>query len=193
MSPFSCVFSSNTDKTRYGETSTERLFSDNVLHITQHGKTHTLFTDANGIYSFFLRKSCRARKLFNVIIIVDPLYSVPNWELFLFVFHMRIIPRWVENYQVVRIWLPVSVVARSKAARLLRLWVRIPQGAWMSVCCECCVLSGRGLCDELITHPEESYRLWCVVVCDLESSRMRRPRPAFGRTPQEKKERNLVG
>jgi len=33
-------------------------------------------------------------------------------------------------------------------------------------------LSGRGLCDELITRPEESYRLWCVVVCDLETSRM---------------------
>ena len=44
-----------------------------------------------------------------------------------------------------------------------------PTGAWMSVCCECCVLSGRGLCDELITGPEESYRLWCVVVCDLET------------------------
>jgi hypothetical protein len=27
------------------------------------------------------------------------------------------------------------------------------------VCCECCVLSGRGLCDELITRPEESYRV----------------------------------
>jgi len=38
----------------------------------------------------------------------------------------------------------------------------------MSVCCKCCVLSGRGLCDELITRPEESYRLWCVDVCDLE-------------------------
>jgi len=32
------------------------------------------------------------------------------------------------------------------------------------------VLSGRGLCDELITRPEESYRLRCVVVCDLETS-----------------------
>ena len=38
------------------------------------------------------------------------------------------------------------------------------------VCRECFVLSGRGLCDELITRPEESYRLWCVVVCDLETS-----------------------
>jgi hypothetical protein len=35
----------------------------------------------------------------------------------------------------------------------------------MSVCCECCVLSGRGICDELITRPEEYYGLWCVVVC----------------------------
>jgi hypothetical protein len=40
----------------------------------------------------------------------------------------------------------------------------------MFVCCECCVLSGRGLCDELITLPEEYYRLWCIVVCDLETS-----------------------
>jgi len=36
-------------------------------------------------------------------------------------------------------------------------------------------LSGRGLCDELITRPEESYRLCCVVVCDLETSRMCAP------------------
>ena len=52
----------------------------------------------------------------------------------------------------------------------------------VEVCCECCVLSGRGLCDELITRPEESYRLWGVVVCDLETSRMRRPWPALGRS-----------
>ena len=34
------------------------------------------------------------------------------------------------------------------------------------------MLSGRGLCDEEITRPEESYRLCCIVVCDLEISRM---------------------
>jgi hypothetical protein len=39
----------------------------------------------------------------------------------------------------------------------------------MSVSCECCVLSGRGLCDELITRSEESYRLWGVVVHKLEN------------------------
>jgi len=37
------------------------------------------------------------------------------------------------------------------------------------------VLSGIGLCDELITRPQESYRLCCVVVCDLETSRMGAP------------------
>jgi hypothetical protein len=36
-------------------------------------------------------------------------------------------------------------------------------------------LSGRGLCDELITRPEESYRLRWVVVCDLETSRIVAP------------------
>jgi len=41
----------------------------------------------------------------------------------------------------------------------------------MDVCCECCVLLGRGLCDELITHPEESYHLWCIIVCNIETSR----------------------
>jgi hypothetical protein len=41
----------------------------------------------------------------------------------------------------------------------------------MDICCLLlCVLSGRGLCDELITRPEESYRLWRVVVCDQETS-----------------------
>ena len=47
----------------------------------------------------------------------------------------------------------------SAAIRLLGLWVRMPQGTWMSVSCECCVLSGRRLCVGLITRPEESYRL----------------------------------
>jgi len=38
------------------------------------------------------------------------------------------------------------------------------------ICCECCVLSGRGLCDGLIIRSEESYLMWRVVVCDQETS-----------------------
>jgi len=56
---------------------------------------------------------------------------------------------------------PRGLRRRSAAARLLRLWVRIPPGG-MDVCRECCVLSSIGLCVGLITRPEESYRLWCV-------------------------------
>jgi hypothetical protein len=51
----------------------------------------------------------------------------------------------------------ISAGKLPQAAHLLRSWVRIPPGAWIFVCCECFVLSGRGLCDEPITRPEESY------------------------------------
>ena len=97
-------------------------------------------------------------------------------------FILNLVPRWGCRSQ----W-PPGLRRRSTVARLLRSWVRIPPEAWMSVCCECCVLLGRGLCDEMITRPEESYRLWCVVVCDLETSTMRRPWPALGRSATEKK------
>ena len=48
----------------------------------------------------------------------------------------------------------------------------MPPGAWMSVCCECCVLSVRGIWNGLITRPEESYRLWRVIVCDQENLKL---------------------
>jgi hypothetical protein len=58
----------------------------------------------------------------------------------------------------------------------------------MSVSCECCVLSGSGLCSGLNTHPEESYPVVvvmvvvvvvvvfvcvCVCVCERERDRER--------------------
>ena len=72
----------------------------------------------------------------------------------------------------------------SKAARLLKLLVRIPLRAWIFVCC---VWSGGGLWDELITPAEESYRLCCVVVCDLETSRRRRHMVLLGSQRHRKK------
>jgi hypothetical protein len=67
----------------------------------------------------------------------------------------------------------MPVAERSKA------WVRShspagiagsnpAEGICLSVVSVVC-LSGRGLCDGLITHPKESYRLWCVTVCDLKT------------------------
>ena len=76
--------------------------------------------------------------------------------------------------------MPVPVAARSEAWVVNSSPVEIvgsnPTGD-MDVFCESCVLLGRELCNGLITRPEESYRLWRVVVCDLETSWMRRPWP----------------
>ena len=76
---------------------------------------------------------------------------------------------YIYVYAFCRSQCPRSLRRRSAAPRLLRLCVRIPPGAWMFVCYECCVLSGRGLWDEPITRPEDFYRQWCVVVCDPEN------------------------
>jgi len=81
------------------------------------------------------------------------------------------------------IYRPIPVAAQSKALVYGRSPAEIvgsnPTGG-IDVCCECYVLSGRGLCDGLITRPEDSYRLWRVVVCDQETSRMRRLKAARG-------------
>ena len=99
---------------------------------------------------------------------------------------------WIERYSTLcsdgMIRLNGARMRWSAAARLLRGWVRIPPGAWIFFfCCECCVLSGRGLCDDLITLPEETYRLWCFDVCDLQTSWLRRPRPFVGPQCHRKK------
>ena len=86
----------------------------------------------------------------------------------------------VSTLLLCRSQLPRGLRRRFAAVRLLRLWFGIPSGAWTFVCCECCVSTDGGLCDELITRPEDSYRVWCVVVRDLETSWMRRPCPLGG-------------
>ena len=76
------------------------------------------------------------------------------------------------NKILIHVW-PVPVAARSKAWVCGRSPAEIVSSnttGGQDVFRECCVLSGRGLCDELIIRAEESYRLWCVVVCDLETS-----------------------
>jgi hypothetical protein len=66
---------------------------------------------------------------------------------------------------------PRCLRRRSAVAWLLGSRVRIPLGAWMFVSCLYVVLScvGRGLCDGLITRPEESYRVHnCVWLRNLK-------------------------
>jgi hypothetical protein len=75
--------------------------------------------------------------------------------------------RILNDFAFVLTALPVPVAARSTGYVCGRSPAEIvssnPTGGLYV--CKCCVLLGRGLCDELITLPEESYRLWCVVVC----------------------------
>ena len=79
--------------------------------------------------------------------------------------------RWQMGSNValkVLISLLIAEVPRSKAWVCSRSLVGFegsnPVGAWMSVCCECCVVSGIGLYFVLITRPEKCYRVWCVWV-----------------------------
>jgi hypothetical protein len=64
----------------------------------------------------------------------------------------------------------------------------------MFVSCERCVLlSGRGLCDEPIPRPEESYRLWCVSQCDqkkITTSTLKRE-TGVGRRGRQKKQTTM--
>jgi hypothetical protein len=49
---------------------------------------------------------------------------------------------------------------------------------WMSVSCECCVLSGRGLCDELVPRPGVLPTVVCLkTVWSWNLDETRRPRP----------------
>jgi hypothetical protein len=93
----------------------------------------------------------------------------------------------IENYVwwVGRSQWPRGRSRRSAAFRLLRSWVRMPLGAWMSVVSVVCC-AGRGLWDGLITRPEKSYRLLCVVVCDLENLMKGRPGPLGGCSARNK-------
>jgi len=78
---------------------------------------------------------------------------------------------WQSNNVSSRFQWPLGLKYRSMVARLQGFRIRIQPEAWMSVSCECCVLSARGLCVGLVTRPEKAYRVSCV--CDRETSLMR--------------------
>ena len=97
---------------------------------------------------------------------------------------MRSVPHtciWHFELYICRPQWPCGIRLESAAACLLRLRVRVPPVAWMSVCCECFVLSGRGVCDELITRPEGVlptvvFRyVWCSDLMNEEALARGRP------------------
>jgi len=109
-----------------------------------------IYSPVSGLVAFVKRSCCK------VVSVKECNYSYVVQNVYIVICNGHIIINCRSQW-------PRVLRRRSSAARLLRSWVRILPGVWMFVCCECCVLSGRGLCDGLITRPEESYRLWCVV------------------------------
>jgi hypothetical protein len=77
-------------------------------------------------------------------------------------------------------WWPCDLRHRSAGASLLGSRVPILLGAWMFVTCSV----GSGLCDELIRTLLSVCV--CLIVCDLETSTMRRPGPELGCSATEK-------
>jgi hypothetical protein len=87
--------------------------------------------------------SYRSLTFLPTITLIRGWYTTSNGRLTAFYHHVT---------TVCRSHWPRDLSRSSTVARLLRSRFRIPPGSWMFVCCECCVLSGRGLCDELITR-----------------------------------------
>ena len=158
-----------------------------AIRVRQHRNLYLLGCVRKGSRLIaFYRHGCRTNIWYGVMSSrIHTIIPVVRWEVFRALRSRNVV--WVVSCSNIgrpylgwgRSQWPRGLRHRSAAARLLRLWVRIPPGSWMSLCCECCV-TGRGLCDELITRPEESYRLWCAVVCDLETFRMRKLWPTGG-------------
>jgi hypothetical protein len=104
------------------------------------------------------------------------------------------VPRHSAQFRIVLLcqyqW-PRILRRRTAAACLLGVWVSIPPEG-MDVFCECCALSGRGLCNELITRPEESYRLWCVFCVCSRNLKTEEAMASVGRSATKRKINFLV-
>ena len=112
-------------------------------------------------WSVYISNKCLLTSYVRFIYIINKLQFC---FLFLFLF----------LYTFSRSQCPSGLRRGSTDACLLGLWVRLMLGPCVFV------LSGRGLCDGPIPCPEESYRLSCVTMCDLETSNKKRPCPALG-------------
>jgi hypothetical protein len=94
-----------------------------------------------------------------LVFLAQRFHMAPHWN------RVHYVPTGAVNrilkWSVYLLCLPVTVTARSKAAWVLRSWVRIPLEVWMIVFVFRVALSyvARGLCDGLITRPNKSYHV----------------------------------
>ena len=83
---------------------------------------------------------------------------------------------------------PRRLRRRSTAARLLRSWVRIPPGAWIFICCECCQVEVSVTRWSLVQrNPTECGVLLCVI---LKPRDWGGPAPLGAVAPERKEFRN---
>jgi len=129
-----------------------------------------------GIANFF--SACKVFSPFIVIFCTEGRLIVLNRRVFLWLsptvkFDFTHTHTWWSQW-------PPSLRRSFAATRLLRLWVRIPPGAWMFVwCVMCCQGEVYATSWSLVRRSLTDYgELWC----DPETSKMRRPWSAWGRS-----------
>jgi hypothetical protein len=101
-------------------------------------------------------------------------YSLPKFRVVVPITKLYLYTNSLDNCNVLTFNVPVlrGLRRKSAAARLLRLWVRIPPGAWMFVVVSfvCCQIEVSATSWSTV---QRSPTDWRVVVCDLETSWMR--------------------
>jgi hypothetical protein len=88
---------------------------------------------------------------------------------------------------------PHSLRRGSAAARwlILRNWT--PRRKCTSVCCECCVLSARGLCVGVITRSGVLPSVVCLTECDCEAWIHGKPWPEYAPKYHREKKIHIMG
>jgi len=86
--------------------------------------------------------------------VLESVMSSANWNNFIYEISLDF---FLYHFQMSR-----GLSCESATVSLLSLRILFPQGAWMSVCCGCCVLSGRLPCFGLFPLPEQFYQVWCA-------------------------------
>jgi hypothetical protein len=148
-------------------TSTRMLPHLNTARLAGKWKTWLCLSHWNLLYP--LRQSCSVTSYFRTWNGFEntretQIRKVPTYYSVRYCCHSFIFPdHWILTVRIRVHPGPIPVAVRSKAWVYGRSLTGIvgsnPAGAWMSVSSECRVLSGRGLCDELVHRPEESYRV----------------------------------
>jgi hypothetical protein len=154
-----------------------------MWHFHRHARTNAAFCSLMLVaWHLYTGKCCKRCRMFRKLI------PVPI-SLYLFVYPLE------ESKDSVN-----HVVYWSRWPRNLRRWsettwfvgprVQIPLRAWIFVPCLCCVVCGFATSWSLVQRSHIRCVFVCLIVCDLETSKIKRPRPEMGCCATEQNKRN---